>query len=458
MTATAQQTEHETAGHENGQSEKYNPHREPIGNESRLRQFLEHYQDRLGNLLPKHLSPGKMIDFMLIAANKNTEIYECTGTSIYQTLREASELGLSLSGSLGEAYPVTFFNKGIQCRECQLMIGYRGFVKLAYQTGLVKRIEAEVVHENDHFEYEKGIRQVCQFRPRMNDDRGGRIGVYALVELLNGGILTDFMDVDGVMKVKAASKASSYKGSPWNGPFDSEMWKKSVWRRLSKWTSLSSEKYDRALEVHDREFEFTDYEDITDQARERADALAQRLLDAKREPDITPEDFERARQERGRAAVSTDRAPSRPDTPPEPSAAAEAQQEPQPDPSDGAPDPADEVVSETIQHMHAEVIDCTECQTREAAGRCVTGVGQRYAKVVMDWPEADRARFREAYEEAKDEAAETIKELPPEARTEKTEPAGPSSPEPDDDQGEMFSREQDDAGELYDDLGDPTMY
>jgi recombination protein RecT len=62
-------------------------------------------------MLPKHITPERLFKTLLVAANRNPDILKCTQASVLETINRAAELGLDLSGTLGEAYPVPFNNK-----------------------------------------------------------------------------------------------------------------------------------------------------------------------------------------------------------------------------------------------------------------------------------------------------------------------------------------------------------
>lgn len=198
-------------------------------------------------IIPEHLNPDKVLKLVLLAANKNPKILQCTYESVLQSVMVAADLGLDISGTLGEGYLVPYG------KTCQFIPGYRGLARLAWQTNQVKRIESEVIHEWDEWEYEKGVNLVCKFVPKQTD-RGAAIGAYALIEYTNGGVQVEYMSKDQIMKVKSVSKAKNF--GPWRD-WEDEQWRKTVWRRLSKWSHLSSERYDRALALDNASFDFS---------------------------------------------------------------------------------------------------------------------------------------------------------------------------------------------------------
>lgn len=230
----------------------------PIGSATGLKGLLEMQKGSLSDMLPKHVTPERLLKTMLVAANRNPDILKCTQASVLETINRAAELGLDLSGTLGEAYPVPFNNKvkwtDDQGRpredwkmQCQLIIGYRGMEKLAWQSGEVESIDAEVVYEKDKFVFRKGTEVHVEWTPHFGPDRGEVIGAYACIKLKSGGKLARFLTAGDIDKIRNASKS---KDSPAWKNWWSEMARKCALKRTLKDAPLSTEKFVAAME-HD---------------------------------------------------------------------------------------------------------------------------------------------------------------------------------------------------------------
>lgn len=220
----------------------------PVG--GGLKALLQTQAKSIQAMLPKHITPERLFKTMLVAANRNPTLLECTQSSILETINRAAELGLDLSGTLGEAYPVPYRNKGVM--QCQLIIGYRGLEKLAWQSGEVAAIDAEVVCERDHFIFSKGIKPQLEWRPAMDGDRGKPIGAYAMVMIKGSEVpLMRFMPTSDIEKIR--SKATSGNSPAWKDHWN-EMARKTALRRVMKDAPLSTEKFVAAMEHEDRDF------------------------------------------------------------------------------------------------------------------------------------------------------------------------------------------------------------
>lgn len=234
----------------------------PVGDANRLKALLETQRDSLAKMLPKHITPERLFKTLLVSMNRTPQLAECTQASILETVNRAAELGLDLSGTLGEAYPVPFNNKvrdgagrEVWAMQCTMIIGYRGLEKLAWQSGEIASIDAEVVYTNDDFKFKKGTEVVVEWTPAIRRPRGEPVGAYACVTLKSGGKLARFLTVEDIEKIRNSAKS---KNSPaWNNWWD-EMARKCALKRTLKDAPLSTEKFVAAMEYDASDFDFSD--------------------------------------------------------------------------------------------------------------------------------------------------------------------------------------------------------
>jgi recombination protein RecT len=251
---------------------RYEP-RMPVGSAQGLKGLLEASKASIMQALPKHVTPERLIKTMLVAANRTPKLFDCTQSSVLETINRAAELGLDLSGTLGEAYPVPYGNT------CQLIIGYRGLEKLAWQSGELASIDAEVVYEKDDFKFRKGTEVVVEWTPYMGGDRGKPIGAYACVTMKGGGKLARFLPYSDIEKVRKVSRSG--QSGPWKDWWD-EMARKTALRRVLKDAPLSTEKFVAAME-HDTEQ--TRFDDVLEASTGSSRSLAAKFNAAAVDPD-----------------------------------------------------------------------------------------------------------------------------------------------------------------------------
>jgi len=182
------------------------------------------------------VSRNELLRFAIKVVRQTPELLKCNRLSILRSLLEAFHLGLSPDSSLGEAYIVPY--KG----EAQLVIGYRGFIKLAKNSGMVEHIEARIVYQKDKFRVEYGTEPKIEHIPSPDDDPGKPIAVYAVAYLKGGHKVFELLWKRDVEKIKnlALQEKKNKEASPWVR-FEEEMWKKTAVRKLVKYLSLSPE-------------------------------------------------------------------------------------------------------------------------------------------------------------------------------------------------------------------------
>lgn len=200
--------------------------------QANLKSLLEKAKGSIAAVLPKHLTPDRLLKVALSATSRNPALLACTPQSILLAVMQASELGLEVGGLLGDAYFVPFKD------QAQLIVGYRGMIKLARQSGELKSIEAHVVRDTDIFDLEYGLDTRLVHKPALSGELGKVVAVYAIARFKDGGYQVDVMTLAEIEAVRLRSKASN--DGPWNTDY-AEMAKKTVVRRLCKYLPLSPE-------------------------------------------------------------------------------------------------------------------------------------------------------------------------------------------------------------------------
>jgi recombination protein RecT len=161
----------------------------------------------------------------------NPAIYECDPYSVVGGMRQAAQLGLSF-GPLGHVYLVPFKQKK-GGSWATFILGYRGMVELAYRSGQVKRVEANVVREGDTFEFRMGSRAFLDFAPSGPPNDRDWTAVYALASLKSGGTPFTVLYPEDVERRRKRSRAADSQYSPWQTDTE-QMWEKSAVRDLQR--------------------------------------------------------------------------------------------------------------------------------------------------------------------------------------------------------------------------------
>lgn len=199
-----------------------------------LAKLLEDRKASIAAVLPKHMTPERLLKVALTATARTPALLACSPSSVLLAVMQAAELGLEAGGILGEGYLVPY--KGT----CVFIAGYRGLITLARRSGEMRSIEAFVVRKADSFDIEFGLEPKLTHRPSMvgelSDD--DIVAVYAIARFRDGSVQVDVMTRAEVDRIRKRSAAAG--DGPWVTDF-AEMAKKTVVRRLCKYLPLSPE-------------------------------------------------------------------------------------------------------------------------------------------------------------------------------------------------------------------------
>lgn len=194
-----------------------------------LRQSLasDYFKQQVALSLPKHMTPDRFIRVGLTALMKTPKLLDCTQESVLQCMLNCSALGLEPDGRRAHLIPYG--------TTCTLIVDYKGIVELAKRSGDVSNVFAQIVCKNDSFSWENGeVKHQIDFKSA----RGDMYAAYAIITFKDGTKQTDVMTKDEVDAIRKRSKAAN--SGPWVTDYN-EMAKKTVFRRVSKWITLSPE-------------------------------------------------------------------------------------------------------------------------------------------------------------------------------------------------------------------------
>ena len=213
-----------------------------MSNQLTLKQTIngEAMREQFARALPAHLSAERFCRIAITALSRTPKLLECTQESVMRCLLDLSALGLEPDGRRAHLIPYG--------RDCTLVVDYKGLVELAMRSGVIAKLHADVVCENDVFEYQMG--EVTQHRIDWQNDRGEMYAAWAMAQTKTGERFFAVMSRSEVEAIRNRSRAG--KSGPWVTDF-AEMAKKTVFRRLAKWLPLSAEFRD-LLDKDDEQF------------------------------------------------------------------------------------------------------------------------------------------------------------------------------------------------------------
>lgn len=205
-----------------------------------FRDTLEKLKPQLAMALPRHITAAKMMRVVMTTVQRTPALLDCTDATILGAVLQCSQMGLSPDPLMGESYLVPFVNRKKGITECTLIVGYRGMIKLARQTGQISTIYAEAVYDGDEFVYEMGLEPILKHVPSEAEEREKQrlTHVYAVARFKDGGAQFVVLPVSKVNAIRERSRAAG--SGPWVTDYEA-MAKKTAVKQLAKWLPQSSE-------------------------------------------------------------------------------------------------------------------------------------------------------------------------------------------------------------------------
>ena len=218
----------------------------------RVKGLLEKRIGEIRNALPRGWDEKRFVRIALTAVSTNPKLAQACALSpatFLGAMMNAAQLGLEPNTSLGKAYLLPYNNydrnSGKKVPQVQFQIGVYGYVDLAFRSGLVESITAEVRYEKDFWEYEKGLNEKLRHIPYDEGDPGPAVGYYAVIKMKDGAKSTCYMPRYRVMEhAKRFSKSYDKKTDSFSGPWASDfdaMAKKTVLLQALKFVPKASE-------------------------------------------------------------------------------------------------------------------------------------------------------------------------------------------------------------------------
>jgi recombination protein RecT len=204
-----------------------------------VRTAFEKMKPQFAMVLPKHLTPERLLRIAINACNQNPDLLNCTQESLLGAVMKSAQLGLEPDGVLGQAYLIPFRNRKTNVMEVTFIPGYKGLIDLARRSGEVSNIIAKEVYANDHFEVDFSMDVPFVHRPLLVGDRGAITHFWAFAKFKDGGFHWDYMSVAEVEAVR--DKGQGRNNPVWRDYFV-EMGKKTAIRRIAKYLPMSVQK------------------------------------------------------------------------------------------------------------------------------------------------------------------------------------------------------------------------
>lgn len=194
--------------------------------------------DELADVLPNDITLAAFLATVNQALRNNPKLLRCTGTSLIDACVKAAYDGLRIDGKEAAIVDANErYQDGGAWKDravARYMPMVFGLIKQILQTGAAVAVKSVIVYKNEaatgRFTLLEGTTPGIHHQPFIEgEDRGEMIGAYAIATLASGIHKFEWMDKRAIEDVKEEAKTDKvWKRWP------TEMWKKTVVRRLRK--------------------------------------------------------------------------------------------------------------------------------------------------------------------------------------------------------------------------------
>ncbi len=231
----------------------HEPKEEPRAQHQTIDDWLNtpRFRESLSRILPKHLTSERFAAVAMRQFRLIPGLLKCTPESVLSAFMEAAGLGLEI-GLNGEAYIIPWHNtvtdrdgNKSKVHVAQLQIGYLGHMKLAWNSGLVSSIEADVVTidevEEGRFTYQRGTDGFLHHKPVGDRDLSERNIAFAYgMVWLKGSDRPVWRVIDKKQIERLRHTGQSANSPAWKKHYD-EMCLAKILKRTLKWAPKSRE-------------------------------------------------------------------------------------------------------------------------------------------------------------------------------------------------------------------------
>ena len=192
--------------------------------------------------MPKGLEAAQLVRDALTCLRQVPDLAKCKPDTVLGSLMTCAQLGLR-PGVLGHAWVLPFWDSKSRSHKAQLVVGYKGFVELAYRNPKVTSVIARTVYDGDTFDVSYGLDDELIHKPALTGERSKPIAHYAIFKTADGGRAFWVMTEDEMQawknKYAPRNKAGNIVG-PWMSDYE-PMARKTTLLRLAAWMPKSTD-------------------------------------------------------------------------------------------------------------------------------------------------------------------------------------------------------------------------
>lgn len=223
-----------------------------------IRHTLVSMRPRIEATLANGMEFERFARHVMLNIERNKRLLRADRNSLLNAISQASASGLVPDGREGAL--AVFKN------QVTWMPMYQGLLKLVAETTDLKSFSANIVREDDQFDYwMDGSMEQIMHRPKIGS-RSPIVAAYAVATNEQGGTFVEVVDFEELEKIRMISQTGSRDQGPWRDWYD-EMAKKTAIRRLVKRMPMSNRLVMQAAESVDQFYDFGNQQQEKEQTR-----------------------------------------------------------------------------------------------------------------------------------------------------------------------------------------------
>lgn len=193
------------------------------------------FRNALAEACPRDFKAVALARAALTMVRDDANLRKCSQQSILNSVLLCAQTGL-MPGQMGLAAIVPYKTTA------QFQVMYKGLLQLAYRSGRIAGIQAEVVYEGDMFEWDEGSSPFVKFRRSLDRDRkdAPRMAAFCSIVPVEGPSMVRVMSWAEILDIEDRYAKGTRDERPWMTERD-EMACKTVIKRAAKRAPISLE-------------------------------------------------------------------------------------------------------------------------------------------------------------------------------------------------------------------------
>ncbi len=169
------------------------------------------FEKSIAAVAGQFFTADRFLRLAINAVKKTPLLLQCDPQSVLGAFMTSAALGLEPNTVQQQAFLIPYKKRAkingewVDVYDCQFQIGYRGFITLAHRSDRIASIEAETIHEHDHFKHMKGSNSFLEYEKALKD-RGDPIGAYCFTKLTSGMEMATVLPLEEIHKIRSRSE------------------------------------------------------------------------------------------------------------------------------------------------------------------------------------------------------------------------------------------------------------